>query len=83
MLAFTQRHTHIHTRTHLILADIILLGIWVVIIVSMKNKTERPSKPQLTCLYGASLGMLMDGLLPPLGSPRKALGIISVCVFIN
>lgn len=23
----------------------------------------------------------MDGLLPPLGSPRKALGIISVCVF--
>ncbi len=76
-------HTHTNINIFPILADIILPGIWVVIIVSMKNKTERPRKPPLTCLYGASLGTLMDGLLPPTGSPRKALGIISVCVFIN
>lgn len=67
--------TQTHTLTSFpILADVILLGIWVVIIVSMKNKTERPRKPPLTCLYGASLGTLMDGLLPPPGSPQKSSG---------
>lgn len=80
---YTGLHTNAYINIFPILADIILPGIWMVIIVSMKNKTERPRKPPLTCLYRASLGTLMDGLLPPPGSPRKALGIISVCVFIN
>lgn len=57
-----------------ILADIILPGIWVVIKVSMKNKTECPKPPPLTCLYGASLRTLMDELLPPPGSPKKSSG---------
>jgi len=39
--------------------------------VSEKEKTERPGKPPLTCLYAASLGTLMDGLLRPTARPEK------------
>lgn len=73
-------HTHTHTRaacmqrctqTHFSILSLSWYHLSGDFKESMKNRSECPGKPQLTCLYGGSLGTLMDGPLPTPGSPKK------------